>query len=362
MAALSRDVAAWESGAQIRDYFTWATARKYKANRGLAVLKTRFLKRFRTGVSVKMPSGGGSVRLTNKGQTPEDAKHMINRWFHGVARDTTYSEDVRITAMQRLVANLGPETRHSSTTEYIVPVPGPTALLTYNGPWGLLDTSAWPGFSRDMSTQDLVDGARAHPMAQGIWAATVKYFMVDHRHLFTHTVITAALCMNTFWDTGVVRVHVHGWVDLGRKKHHTTGCFKLMGSTPVLGYVALERQTKQRHSGAFYNWADKIGSLWSDGTLLPWKHYAVRDTWITNMFSTHKISAESCRSLYIRAVNNAKCNVSDLEFVMNQSREADLEAAEAAARLRIAGSFRPWRTLPQVDKWSSQFELDKDRY
>ena len=357
----STDAADFAADPLVANWSQVQHTRRHSTTRYMHVLKHRFVKQAQLCLPATMPDGA-VVTFASVDAFERKKAQVVLQWWHAAAQCASLSDDNRVFARRCFVQNYNPGLFLTPSDQTVQSLKGPTCLLTYNGPWGKMNISELAGYARDLSPDELVAVVREHWPARRLFDKAVQFFLVTKRKVFHGVCVTAELCMDTYRESGVVRVHIHAWVDMGRKKNVRLTSVMLGDDIPHVNSVAIERTTKQKHSGAFYTWVDKIGSLWSDGNVLPYKHYAVRDTWITNMFATHKITEKTARSLYLSAISNAKVNVRNLEFVAKENDQERQEALELAARRRVHGSFRPWRVLPEVDAWNCHYECDLDRY
>jgi hypothetical protein len=289
---------------------------------------------------------------------------FLLRFWRAHAGDMTKCQLQRGASMSFFLQAWNPELagEERASQASIAVIYGPTALLTYQGEWGVLDPLQIIGYERGLSADQLVDSVRKHPRALEVWNEFRMFAQKQLASKVHNIAATAELCMGTYGDTGSVRMHLHMWIDMGRKTAVPASTFQFLGSTPHVGFVPLEASTRIKFSGAFYVTVDKIGSLWSWGNMAPWKNYAVDDRWITNLFAQGKLSMSVSTDMYLLAVNNAQTNVRNLEFVQEHIAVRQTVAAQAAARRRVTATYLPWRHLPQVHKWAQQLALERDRY
>jgi hypothetical protein len=108
--------------------------------------------------------------------------------------------------------------------------------------------------------------------------------------------------------------------------------------------------------------AEKIGMVWTEASLSPFTGYQVKDFWITALLLGEKITFETARFLYLKAIVRAELNIRQLDFV--QKSLESLQAAREKARfeLEILRAESEFQTLPSVEEWKLQYSKVKSRY
>ena len=348
------------------DMLAWTKCKGKKRramHKKLSMLKHRALERWRTGLALVLP---GPLRVVIPPQPARAAGEpgFILRFWQAHAGDTDRCQLHRGASMwffrkqwDPAVAGHAPDQVDPSAVIY-----GATAMLTYQGEWGVLNHSTLFGYERGLSADALVERVREHARAKELWTEFRIFIDRKVKECLRDVAVCAEICMGTYEATGTVRIHFHAWVDIGKGNSHPAVEFAFHGTTPHIGFVPLESSSRIKFAGAFYVSVEKIGSLWTFATVLPWKDYSVIDRWVTGLFAKGKLSASVTENLFLQVVTNAQNNVRNLKFVLEQRSFHDTQFAQAAARKRVKSTFSPWRHLPEVHKWQDHFSKDESRY
>ena len=150
-------------------------------------------------------------------------------------------------------------------------------------------------------------------------------------------------------------VHFH-WMFDSMTKAVTLRCrdgLRFKGSLP---YQSLEApQARGRackrafDQGHFYLSAGKIGGVFMETTCLPFKAFPVTPEWITNLWQTDKVTADTATLLYIRAKKRVKQYTENVRAQTQLSRQLQVKAAKADAVQALEAMKRPSVRLEAVD-------------
>ncbi len=286
--------------------------------------------------------------------------------YHLAASPTTLPEE-RGLAMDNIVQLRGTEAlqEQSKALEARV-VKSKSILMTYNGPWGILQGLSLPPTS---SLQEVTDCVRVDPGAKELFA-DVMDFHVQLRlaKKITEFVISLEICTGTWKEKGSVRVHVHTWVlkQCGGLKLED---LQWRDTSPYLNTQAQEyfggrgsRSASAAYAGAFYLQIEKYGTVWSDGSVQPFRNYAVKDYWITSLLAGEKVNFNVARRMYLRCVTRAENNIRQLEYVERAQSEMDAAAEREANEAQILKTQAEFITIPEVEAWKEQYQQAKSRY
>ena len=259
-------------------------------------------------------------------------------------------------------------TGQECSSDAVKTVKGQTALLTWQGPWGVLSVPVSEGPRDTKAIEELCQRLETCPSAYGLF--TDMEVMLKERQQtmqILHYAMVLELCTKTFSEEGRVRVHLHAWL-LFPGNHNHERCldvFRFRNSLPFVSPYTCFTAGRGRgalFAGAFYVTVAKIGRVLSSATKNPFVDYIVVDRWITTLYVLGKISAATARELYLRVVSGARHNLATLDFVSTEEQQL----RETAERLRIEGVLRsrqrPFRRVPLVSEWLEQYQHDRDRY
>jgi len=258
----------------------------------------------------------------------------------------------------------GPE----CTTDAVKTVKGQTALLTWQGPWGLLPGIASDGPRGADGITELCKRLENTPAAVTLFC-NMEVLLKERQqsqHVL-HCAMVLELCTKTFSEEGRVRVHLHAWLLFPGNHNHERPLeiFRFRNTLPFVSPYTCFTGGRGRgalFAGAFYVTVPKIGRILGCSTKSPFEDYIVLDRWITTLFVLGKITSATARELYLRVVTGARHNLATLDFVTTEAQQMRETAERLQIETRLRSSQRPFRVLPQVEQWKEQYEHDRDRY
>ena len=286
--------------------------------------------------------------------------------YCAIAGSSDESAMLRGAAMQAWL-NLN-RTGQDSISDTVRTVKGQTALLTWQGPWGLLPTVGTNGPRDTNAIEELC--ARLQNTPEAIALFRDMEVLLQERQQSVHVLhyaMVLELCTKTFSEEGRVRVHLHAWLLFPGNHNHERSLemFRFRGTLPFVSPYTCFSAGRGRgalFAGAFYVTVTKIGRILSCATKKPFEDYIVLDRWITTLFVLRKITSLTARELYLRVVTGARHNLATLDFVTSEEQQL----RETADRLRLEtvlrSQQRPFRRVPLVSQWLEQYEHDRDRY
>ena len=240
-------------------------------------------------------------------------------------------------------------------------------MMTYQGEWGVL-----PEFCvcSHLSVMDV-----AHLVKQSV---PVKEMFQQFLHLFERLrsrrkiknfVVSQEICCDTWISKSILRVHFHAWIMKSATSTLQLQDLHWKESSPYVNSQAAEffggrgsRSASASYSGAFYLQIEKIGGVRQQGTLDPFTGYTVKDFWITNLLAGKKITFDTARTLYAKAVIRAEHNTRQLDFVERTLLDMQSEVDKAACEAEILKMEVEFRSIPEVELWKRQFSSVKSRY
>ena len=259
-------------------------------------------------------------------------------------------------------------TGQECTSDAVKTVKGQTALLTWQGPWGVLTTTVSEGPRDTKAIGELCQRLETCPTAHRLFTDMEEMLKERQQAMhILHYAMVLELCAKTFSEQGRVRVHLHAWLLFPGNQNHER-CLEVFRFRNTLPFVSpytcftAGRGRGALFAGAFYVTVAKIGRVLSCATKNPFVDYIVLDRWITTLYVLGKITTATARELYLRVVTGARHNLATLDFVSSEEQQL----RETAERLRIEGVLRhrqrPFRRVPLVEEWLQQYQHDRDRY
>ena len=317
----------------------------------------------------------------------DSAEHVL---FQCMARDDKMDKGRRGYAMSVLVAKLKNDAFPNRSPTGTCRITGlPAILLTYIGDYGIIDVmtlqfkqrQGLPGDGQlsvderwmlifKMSLDEVALLLKEHPTVQKL-AKDLETLGVDtcNRLHTPHWSMSVEVCGKTLQNR-VLRVHGHLWVALKRQTVFLEQ-FKIPGTAylPYVNWNAVQfmegkttRSGQSGHSGNLYTCIDKFGQILKDSTMKPWVDYPVRDSWITNLYASGKISYQTARQGYINTVHRVVYNLNALEVVHAEKQNKVLQEKVMRIEQEIRATFRPWRTIDAVLGWQAQYAALHPRY
>lgn len=260
----------------------------------------------------------------------------------------------------------------------------PSILLTYNGDFGLVDVDSFHVDGRvsalstgdnpifNMDVDDVAKLLRSHPDAKRL-RDTLQTIAVNmtNRMKTPWWAFSVELCPKTFQKEKVLRLHAHLWIST-RGQSVLLEDFALGKQGEFLPFVnwaaqsfcgtAGGRGVASMMSGAFYCSVEKIGQVFAEFNTSPFLDYPVRDTWVTSLYASHKISAAVARRCYVQCVVRCQQNLVQLAFAESERRAMQEEDEVIANEVALRADQKPWRHFPLVSEWLAQYQTFRPRY
>ena len=241
-----------------------------------------------------------------------------------------------------------------------------SALLTWNGDWGVFTSDVDAGGTPD----DVAERLRTHPRSLALRSSFEKFlagkvsaFRMRMQWAFCFEVSPQSLA------GGVVRVHVHAMLfSIGGKRRPFTieraSDLSFQGCAPMLsGMVALRAHARANQNlGLFYVLVQKVGGVFSAGTVELYKDVLVNPDWAFNLLQQGKITPERAHEVIVACAKNVPRLLANLDGYRRAKQALVDRAALEAARAAVSGAFRPFQVVPEVACWLRGFSIQRDRY
>ena len=108
-------------------------------------------------------------------------------------------------------------------------------------------------------------------------------------------------------------------------------------------------------SGCYYVCAPKIGQLVSYSSAKPHTDFPVKDSWITALYSSGKVTGENAKEQYLLAVSNAQRHCQTVNFIESQRQLRVLEQMRKRDLATLQLMTCPFLTIPTVKQWQQNF-------
>jgi hypothetical protein len=118
------------------------------------------------------------------------------------------------------------------------------------------------------------------------------------------------------------------------------------------------------YAGCFYCVCQKHGQVFVRSTAMPHVDFQVKHDWVFRLLSAQKISPDVARQHFVQIVTRCPTNMADLQFAEEFLARQSEEAERAVILAKIISNSKPYRDLPEVHAWATQYDSEKplDRY
>ena len=337
-----------------------------------ALISRRFSQRYRRWVQAKCDAVNEDDEELKKAilfqydlkrMTLEQRQNAAKEFFSERPTDETFQRQV-LELMERKVAN-------KSTKNKFLDVK--TALLTYNGPWGVVGGVTVPESVKNPSTlntavDEVCEELRKHEVVLELWAEFTKKVECWKDAFFLNSVaFCMELCTHTLVSEGIIRVHFHAFFRCNSRIRIERGfqvAFK--GSEPfksdnVMGGLRSHR-AGGTNAGMYYLQAPKIGAIFTSGTLIPFKDYLVSGEWILNLVQAGKLNFNNAREQIVRSAKNLPRLLASLDRWHQEMKRTSLKEHMRSVQLELDAGKKPFKSIEVVTDWVRSHETNQMRY
>ncbi len=235
------------------------------------------------------------------------------------------------------------------------------AQYTWQGDWSYaMEASALYEIS-PQTPELVVAGVRESPYFNGIWR-DFGVFVDGLRKKFSYEKVTQAmeLCCDTLKNQGLIKVHIHLMWDRRER-------LRIRNSTPLLfkgqpPYVSASwekcrgnNQRKVFNQGHYYLSYPKIGSVFRLTNWPPHESYCVSPEWITQQWSSNKMTSESAIAEYVSCKRNVTRYVTNVNDQRRLQEELETEEEHAFIRGKLRARLTISKKVPEVEAWMADF-------
>jgi hypothetical protein len=337
---------------------------KRKWTKQVACMKHRLVERAKSGTRVTLLNGK-SWCFQSETEYVDNQQAFERAVFKSIAECMDRHDMERAAAMSlwlKSIGSGGPDHSDMPTS-----FKGNTALLTWQGDWGLLPEVTHEGSDDIQGIHSLCIRLQSIPEVIRVWGDIKQLFAtLRTKRVVSEYGVSLELCCKTLAE-GVIRLHLHAWVLLPGpfKNVHLLGKFTFRGTEPFVSSFLLgapSRGHMSKYAGAFYVFVPKIGSIKQTFTKVAFKDYVVNERWVTTLLVAQKITPQTAHHMYLLACSSAQMNVRNLEFITRQEQERQEQAERLAMEVIIREKQLPFRQIPEVEEWLQHYDDIKDRY
>jgi len=346
--------------------------------------KYRLLVELKTLGSIKIDDNVPIQWIRGEENERQAQDTLDEQYFWKVARDRDKCIEDRGYAMNWLDQKVKSMAGTIGPSQQEMRIQGvPTVLLTYQDGSLVIDPKTvqlpanWvrSGESstleqlKSCSLSDVLQLLRDHPTVLKLRARlldlAVRTCNTIHTSKYSFSI---ELCTKSWQEQSALRVHAHLWLQLKMRTLQIKDAV-IGGSTPFINWACLSymagassRSLAASMAGSFYCCVQKLSTLVSETTTLPWIDYPVKDTWITSLYAGNKISAEVAKAGYLKSVYRAQHNIAQLEFIEAGRKKVAQQTAWEQNEALLRSQQKPWKVLPRVQQWRAQYSEIRSRY
>ena len=231
-----------------------------------------------------------------------------------------------------------------------------TVLLTYQGDWGLLPMS--DDTPRDATDVEITAHVSAMAETAKLWTAFRDFSQRLKSELdVTYMACCVELCMQTWHDEKVLRLHGHLFLKSGNGlvRCECARMLRFLYADPHVRDTLWGRKVaKANWAGAYYCLAPKIGSLFTHSCMQRFRDFPVDPSWIFNMIEGSKMGYQEAKSELIQCGKGLVRRLADLECWHKNRQEMLVKQMVTEAQNHSRQSFKPFPRHVVVDKWLAE--------
>ena len=337
---------------------------KRKWTKRVACTKCRLLERAKTGNRVTL-FDGQIWCFQSETEFVENQRTFERAVLKSIAECSDRDDMERAVAMSLWLKSIAGHV--SEDVELATSFRGNSALLTWQGAWGLLPLLAHEGPDDIQSITSLCHRLESMPEVICVWCDIKQVLAaLKTKRVLTDYGVSLELCCKTLAE-GVIRLHLHAWVSLPGPYNGVHGLqqFKFRDTVPFVSPFLLgaaSRGHMSRYAGAFYVFVPKIGSIKQFFTKAAFKDYVVNERWITTLLVAQKITTQTAHAMYLLACSSAQMNIRNLDFITRQEQERQEQIERLAMEVLIRDKQMPFRKIREVEEWLQHYDDIQDRY
>ena len=174
------------------------------------------------------------------------------------------------------------------------------------------------------------------------------------------------LCIKSFFEAGVVRVHLHVFLfkDSGCIRTKSLSKWSFSHCLPdVASLTGARQKTTTAYSGLFYvSGKGKYGSIACAATKVAHKDYVVQPQWVLNLMGMGKMSPLAAREHLVMQGRDLPRLLSSMDRYVQERRNMALEEHQASVLAQLHAMARPFIHIPCVEAWVKSHKELRWRY
>jgi hypothetical protein len=231
-------------------------------------------------------------------------------------------------------------------------------LLTYNGPWGVMDEK--PPLTGSNDALDNLCRQIAESSAGKQLIAEFLAFvsqLVQYHHV-CEWAASVEICTTTLNSSGVVRLHCHLFMRKTQSKFNmtTSDNVRFKDSTP--DKRAQTGGCKVRGNGSYaamyYLQCPKQGSVATAGSKQPFCDYGVNGSWIFTLVQSLKMVYLVARQELVKSTQGLTRKLLDLDRWHAEHGALNIESLVRERNNALQAQLMPFRVMPIVEEWKRQ--------
>ena len=230
----------------------------------------------------------------------------------------------------------------------------------------------------------LQEWCKHQPPIRKLWARLCTGVCGIRKEIsLTGTTLALEICLKTWAEQHVVRLHAHLVLDFKYVQDRTDLLFlKLEGvmptdiqndeSSPFLNNAGKRRSGKRGQKSDcchYYSQIPKRGSLWTSTDRPAHTQFHVKPSWILQLVENDKITVALAKDEYVLTCNDVQRNVANMDVILAARESRTIRSHQLAIRRELNAKVLPMRVPRGKDSfgrdvpwWKSQYRVNEERY
>ena len=232
-----------------------------------------------------------------------------------------------------------------------------TALLTWQGPWGVVSMTEEE--TRDLDIDALVEIVMRRADILTVWKEFQVFLKkLAEEHFVRFYALSFEICTKTFVDSKQVRVHAHAFLlrEDARIQIHKKERVVFKGGAAVKSQSTGANSVLRGSGvwcGCYYLLSPKIGSILRSGSVRPYLDFAVKPEWILNMVQAEKMSFKSAMQQMSMCGKGYTRYMQDLTAWQNAKEELRLADHVRQVQAHHSATNYAFKSYPIVEQWKA---------
>ena len=225
-------------------------------------------------------------------------------------------------------------------------------LWTWQGEWGLLSLTS---IEKGASWRIVVLAIAVHPEFLQLWEE-FRGFNLDwiNKLGLVHWGMSAELCVETWVEKGIARVHLHAYWKSDSKMYVANAeqvLFK--GSCPNKSYSigGIHQRSTAGWAGMYYLACPKIGMIMFEASAPPFTGYPVSGDWPFSLVQAKKMETVDARAELIKVGKGLVRKLADLDKMVQLEKEERISKRVQHVQAVIAAKNLAFKKYPGIEEW-----------